>query len=283
MKCAFTVDVEDWFCSHNLQQSISYNDWNNLEGRVERNTHRLLKLLDWHHVKATFFVLGWVAEKYPSLVKDIASMGHEIGSHGYRHQLVTKMTRKTFSEDLILSIDSIRDSCGIMPVGYRAPAFSITEKTLWALQILKEAGFKYDSSIYPISMHPDYGFPGASLVPYEPVPGLTEIPMSCSEKWGMRIPCSGGAYLRFFPYTVFTKLVKEVLNAGRPYIFYIHPWELDKDSPRVPLPFLKSARHYANLHTTEQKLNRLLQEFEFTSINKIFENVSYDDQPVSAR
>lgn len=277
MENSFTVDVEDWFCSHNLQQNISFSDWGKLEGRVVKNTHRLLELLNKHKVQATFFVLGWVAEKYPALVKDIASMGHEISSHGFAHQLITKLDITSFRQDIQLSIQAIEASSGILPSGYRAPAFSITRKTLWALPVLKEMGIRYDSSVYPFAYHPDYGLPETPLEIHETIPGLLEIPMSCSTKYGFKIPCSGGAYLRFFPYAFFRKLVSHVISAGRPFIFYIHPWELDKDSPRVNLPFLKATRHYTNLHTTEEKLERLLQDFEFVSIKKML-----DDQRITA-
>jgi polysaccharide deacetylase family protein (PEP-CTERM system associated) len=269
MQNSFTVDVEDWFCSHNLQQAISFNQWHALESRVVQNTHSLLSLLSRYKVKATFFVLGWVAEKYPGLVRDIASMGHEIGTHGFAHQLVTHMQPDAFKKDIHDSIQAIRASGGFNPAGYRAPAFSITQKTLWALPVLKDAGIEYDSSVYPFAYHPDYGLPGASLDITEIIPGLQEVPMSCASSLGMRIPCSGGAYLRFFPYGVFKKLVKNVITGGRPFNFYIHPWELDKDIPRVKLSFTKRTRHYANLHTTGKKLEWLLQDFEFTSIQNI--------------
>jgi polysaccharide deacetylase family protein (PEP-CTERM system associated) len=281
MKNSFTVDVEDWFCSHNLQGQISFNQWHQLESRVVRNTDALLELLDRYNVKATFFVLGWVAEKFPALVRDIASMGHEIGSHGYAHQLVTQLNRDSFREDVQLSIDAIYAASGIMPVGYRAPAFSITPRTLWALPLLQQLGMKYDSSVYPFAYHPDYGLPNAPLERYEIIPGLQEIPMSCSMQWGVRIPCSGGAYLRFFPYGMFRKLVKKV-TAERPFIFYIHPWELDSQSPRIALPFLKSARHYANLGTTQKKLERLLQEFEFTSMQNMLQSRNAYDRSNNA-
>jgi polysaccharide deacetylase family protein (PEP-CTERM system associated) len=277
MKNLFTVDVEDWFCSHNLQQNIRFSEWDRLEGRVVKNTHRLLELLSRYNVQATFFVLGWVAEKYPSLVRDIASGGHEISSHGFAHQLLTNLDAVSFRKDLQRSIQAIEASTGLLPLGYRAPAFSVTRKTLWAWPVLKEMGIEYDSSVYPFAYHPDYGLPESPLEIHEAIPGLLEIPMSCSTKFGLKIPCSGGAYLRFFPYPFFKKLIGHVIAAGRPFIFYIHPWELDKDSPRVNLPFLKATRHYTNLHTTEKKLERLLQEFEFGSIKRML-----DDQRIAS-
>jgi polysaccharide deacetylase family protein (PEP-CTERM system associated) len=266
---SFTVDVEDWFCSHNLQNVISFSQWDSLQSRVVKNTHELLKLLDKHHVQATFFVLGWVAEKHPALVRDIASMGHEIGTHGYAHQLLTDLDAGLFRKDVSLSIDVIRACTGISPAGYRAPAFSVTKKTLWALPVLKELGIRYDSSVYPFSYHPDYGLPGASLDVFEPVPGLYEVPMSCSTWWGVRVPCSGGAYFRFLPYKLFSNFAKRVIAAQRRFNFYIHPWELDEDMPKVNLPFTKKLRHYGNLRSTTKKIERLLTEFEFTSIQNI--------------
>ena len=268
---AFTVDVEDWFCSHNLQHKINFDQWHLLESRVVPNTHRLLELLNRFNVKATFFMLGWVAEKFPALVRDIASLGHEIGSHGYSHRLLTQMDERSFQLDLRRSIDVIHECSGIYPAGFRAPAFSITDKTVWAWNTLKQSGIRYDTSVYPFSYHPDYGLPGAPLTIYSPIPELLEIPMSCSNKWGFRVPCSGGAYLRIFPYQLFRRMVKNVIHAGRPYIFYIHPWELDKDSPRISLSRSKAFRHYANLESTERKLCRLLGEFEFTSMQNVLD------------
>lgn len=269
MKNSFTVDVEDWFCSHNLQQVISFDQWEHLQTRVCKNTHSLLTLLDKYHVQATFFVLGWVAERFPDLVRDIASMGHEIGTHGYAHQPVTQLNEHLFKKDVKHSIDAIRACTGVNPLGYRAPAFSVTKQTLWALPILRELGIEYDSSIYPFSFHPDYGLPGASLHISEVIPGLYEVPMSCFTRRGVRIPCSGGAYFRFLPYKLFRNFAKNVISAGRPFNFYIHPWELDKDIPKVALPFTKRLRHYSNLGSTNKKLQQLLEEFEFGSIKEI--------------
>ncbi|UOE52174.1 DUF3473 domain-containing protein [Mucilaginibacter sp. SMC90] len=269
MKNAFTVDLEDWFCSHNLISEIKYEDWDNLEGRVTAPTLRLLELLKKYDCKATFFVLGWVADRYPELIQKIAIDGHEIASHGYSHKLLTGIAPSFFEEDLIKSVFAIERACGIKPAGYRAPAFTIVNSTKWAFGILKKLGFAYDSSVYPTNMHPDYGIGDAPLTIYSPQSGLTEIPLSCAVLFNKNIPCSGGAYLRFLPYFLYKQLVNNVIKSGRAYIFYIHPWEIDPEMPRVKLPALKAIRHYTNLASTFGKIERLLQDFEFTSLQNI--------------
>lgn len=269
MKNAFTVDLEDWFCSHNLVSEIKYEDWDNLESRVTAPTLRLLVLLKKYDCKATFFVLGWVADRYPELIQRIAVDGHEIASHGYSHKLLTGISPLFFEEDLLKSVLAIERACGIKPAGYRAPAFTIVNATKWAFGILKKLGFTYDSSVYPTNVHPDYGIGDAPLTIYSPQSGLTEIPLSCAVLFNKNIPCSGGAYLRFLPYFLFKQLVNSVIKSGRAYIFYIHPWEIDPEMPRVKLPVLKAIRHYTNLASTFGKIERLLQDFEFTSLQDI--------------
>jgi len=271
MKNAFTVDLEDWFCSHNLKGAIGYEEWNNLPGRVVKPTMDILQLLAKHNCKATFFVLGWIADHYPELIQIIVQEGHEIASHGYAHELLTGMTRNQFEDDLKKSVNAIHSAAGVLPVGYRAPAFTVTKSTLWALDVLKDNGFTYDSSIYPTGVHPDYGLANAPLSIYQANEALTEIPLSCATLFGQNIPCSGGAYLRFLPYPVYKMLVGRVVDAGRSFIFYIHPWEIDENMPRVKLPVLKGLRHYTNLSTTMGKMDRLLQDFEFSSIKDILD------------
>ncbi|MET1057946.1 MAG: XrtA system polysaccharide deacetylase [Pedobacter sp.] len=265
----FTIDLEDWFCSHNLKGSIRYEDWDNLPGRVVQPTIQILELLRKYQCKATFFVLGWIAERYPDLIRVISAEGHEIASHGYSHKLLTEMTRETFKEDAEKSIVAIYNACGVKPKGFRAPAFTVVESTLWALDVLQELGFTYDSSIYPTSVHPDYGIGDAPLSIFSPQKDLVEIPLSCAQVFGRNIPCSGGAYLRFFPYYFYKKLVDNVIDSGRSFIFYIHPWEIDADMPRVELPFTKHLRHYSNLLYTFGKMERLLQDYRFTSLENI--------------
>ncbi|WP_316841968.1 XrtA system polysaccharide deacetylase [Pedobacter gandavensis] len=265
----FTIDLEDWFCSHNLLGAIRYEDWDKLPGRVVEPTMRILELLSKAQCKATFFVLGWIADRYPELIKMIAAEGHEIASHGYSHRLVTNMNSASFKADLQKSVAAIHHACGIQPKGFRAPAFTVVKSTLWALDELVEQGFLYDSSIYPTGVHPDYGIGDAPLNIFNPLKELIEIPLSCASVFGRNIPCSGGAYLRFLPYPVYKKLVDKVISSGRSYIFYIHPWEIDAEMPRVKLSGLKHIRHYTNLSSTFSKMERLLRDFEFTSLENV--------------
>ncbi|HEX2608613.1 MAG TPA: XrtA system polysaccharide deacetylase [Flavisolibacter sp.] len=272
---AFTVDLEDWFCSHNLKSVAPYKTWDQQLSRVEKNTMKLLNLLHSHNTKATFFVLGWIASRFPKLVKAIHEEGHEIASHGYAHQQITLQTHEAFEEDIIESISILNSITGERPKGYRAPAFSITQQTLWALSVLKKYGISYDSSIYPFSFHPDYGNAGVPLG-FHNNNGLIEIPMSCATFGKIRIPCSGGAYLRFYPFSIFRSLVKRVIAKQRPFIFYIHPWEIDSDPPKVPLPYSKAARHYYNCSSALKKTEMLVQEFQFTSLQNILASEQFD-------
>ena len=269
MKNAFTVDLEDWFCSHNLKGTINNEDWDTLPGRVVKPTMDILQLLGKHKCKATFFVLGWIADRYPELIQIIAREGHEIASHGYAHELLTGMTRNQFEDDLRKSVNSIYSASGILPTGFRAPAFTVVKSTLWALDVLKNNGFTYDSSIYPTGVHPDYGMANAPLAIHQMNEAVVEVPLSCAVLYGQNIPCSGGAYLRFLPYPIYKILVRQVVDSGRNFIFYIHPWEIDVNMPRVKLPVLKGLRHYTNLSSTMGKMDLLLQDFEFSSIKEI--------------
>ncbi len=270
MKNAISIDLEDWFCPFNMIRFIRRDDWGKCELRVVANTERLLLMLDAHRVRATFFVLGWIAEQAPDLIREIASRGHEIATHGYNHLLLTGSTEAEFEEDLRKGLDALRH-CGINDkiLGYRAPSFTIVSGTMWALRTLEKFGLQYDSSIFPIGFHPDYGVPDASLTPYQITDHIIEFPMSCVEVLGKRFPCSGGAYFRFFPYA-YTKWCFNRINAeGRPAIFYVHPWEIDPGQPRIGLPLSKRIRHYYGLARTEGKLDRLLGDFEFTTLKEV--------------
>jgi polysaccharide deacetylase family protein (PEP-CTERM system associated) len=267
---AMTIDLEDWFCVANLRHVISRSEWHQCELRVVDNTRRLLDGFARHEVEATFFVLGWVAERVPDLIREIADCGHEIATHGYSHSLLTEMTPESFEEDLQRAIQVTEACVDCDIVGFRAPSFTITSKTLWALDILARNGICYDSSIFPIGFHPDYGMPDAPLWIHKlTMAPLTEVPLSCAEVWGRRIPCSGGAYFRIFPYFVSKCLLRRCNNQGRPAIFYIHPWEIDPGQPRVRLPLLKRFRHYYKLQDTLRRLERLLNDFQFTSVRKL--------------
>ena len=271
MKNAMSIDLEDWFCAHNMSQIIKREDWDRCQLRVHRSARRVLDLLDKHDTRATFFVLGWVARRVPDLVREIEDRGHEIATHGYSHLLLTEITPREFEEDLERALEVI-NSCGVSQevIGFRAPSFTIVEKTKeWAFTTLEKYCLRYDSSVFPIGLHPDYGISDAPLCPYKITERLYEFPLSCLEILGKRLPFSGGGYFRFFPYS-YTKFCLKKCNAlGRPAVFYLHPWELDYEQPRVNLPRTKKFRHYHNLHKTEKRLDALLGDFRFTTIREV--------------
>jgi polysaccharide deacetylase family protein (PEP-CTERM system associated) len=266
----FSIDLEDWFCVQNLSGAIPRDDWERCESRVERNTLLLLNLLSHHNVEATFFVLGWVAERHPDLIREVERRGHEIATHGYSHRLLTSLEPEEFRADLGRSLEVLA-KCSSGPVrGFRAPSFSVTRKTWWAVDILRAHRIHYDSSIFPIGFHPDYGIPDAPLHAHKLPEGIFELPLSCAEIYGHKIPCSGGGYFRLFPYPVTRALMRKCNQQGRPVIFYLHPWEVDPEQPRVDLPALKRFRHYNNLDRTAGRLEQLLTDFPFTSVRKLF-------------
>ena len=272
MKNAISIDLEDWFCVHNLSKAIGREHWDNCELRVRESTRCLIELFDRHNTKATFFVLGWVAEKIPELIKELEDRGHEIGVHGYNHLLLTEISPEEFDEDLRRGLEAI-SQCGVKsrPLGFRAPSFTMVKGTKeWALPILEKHQFKYDSSVFPIGFHPDYGMVDAPLGPYKITRNLHEFPMSCLEVFGKRFPFSGGGYFRLFPYA-YTKYCMRKVNAqGRPAVFYLHPWELDPGQPKVKnLSLSQRLRHYHNIEQTERRLERLLNDFKFTTIREV--------------
>lgn len=272
MKNAISVDLEDWFCVHNLQGVIRREDWDSCELRVSESTRRLITLFDKHQTKATFFVLGWVAERLPDLIKELEDRGHEIAIHGYNHLLLTEITPSEFDEDLARALEVIA-RCGIrsQPLGFRAPSFTMVKSTKeWALPLLEKYQFKYDSSVFPIGFHPDYGMVEAPLIPYKITPDLHEFPMSCLEIMGRRFPFSGGGYFRLFPYAYTKFCMRKANDQGRPAVFYLHPWELDPGQPRIKnLSFSKRFRHYRNIDQTEKRLDQLLQDFKFTTVREV--------------
>ncbi len=263
---AISIDLEDWFCANNLKIEINY--WDKLELRVVKNTRRLLQILNENNTKATFFVLGWIAEKVPELISEIDAAGHEIAVHGYSHSLITEITRSQFEADLEKALKYISLASKQQLVGFRAPSFTVTKKTLWALDILTKNNIKYDSSVFPIDFHPDYGMPGANLSIHK-INNIIEVPLSVVEVWGKRIPCSGGGYFRLFPYSLTKLLINKCNEQGRPVIFYIHPWEIDSEQPRRNLSLTKRFRHYHNLDKTASRLNKLLTDFKFEPIRKV--------------
>jgi polysaccharide deacetylase family protein (PEP-CTERM system associated) len=270
MKNALSIDLEDWFCVHNFAEVIPFSSWNAKDLRVERSTHRLLELLERHKVKATFFVLGWIAERVPDLVKKIVANGHEIASHGYGHLLAKTLTPATFEKDLASSLEAIARCVPNKVIGFRAPSFSLDRTTLWVFDVLTKYGIRYDSSIFPISFHPDYGVRDGVLSIYNVNDSLTEFPMSCFKFMGLTIPCCGGGYFRIFPYGLTRTGIRKCNAENRPTVFYLHPWEIDPDQPRITnIPRLKRFRHYFNIRKTEKRLERLLSDFEFGTMAEV--------------
>ena len=297
-----TIDVEDYFQVNAFSKCIRYEDWGTYECRVERNTHRLLDILDaadrTPSVKATFFVLGWVAERYPILVKEIKARGHEVASHGCNHQIISAMSPEQFREDVRRSKFILEDLTGDAVAGYRAPNYSMGRGQLRALEILAEEGYRYDSSIYPIH-HDTYGMPDAPRFPFTIVfngngnssrsardsswavdsspyalrlkpyaDSLIEFPLSTVRLFSVNIPVSGGGYFRLFPYQMVKKGLGRInREEERPFIFFLHPWEIDAEQPRIRGTGVRSTvRHYLNIKRTERKFRSLLEDFKFTSI-----------------
>lgn len=272
---AFTVDVEDYFQVAALKSAIDRHTWSSRELRVERNTDRMLELLGLHGTTATFFVLGWVAERAPALVRRIASAGHEVACHGYSHELIYQQTRDEFTEETRRSKLFLEDVIGRAVQGYRAASFSITRESIWALDVLIDLGFTYDSSIFPIR-HDRYGMPGAAAeagtVRAPSQRTIVEFPMSTARCLGFRLPVCGGGYFRIFPYW-FTRIALRSINAaGEPFAFYVHPWEIDPQQPRVSVGWFSRFRHYTNLSRCEARLQRLLGEFHFGSMRSVLES-----------
>ncbi|MCC2641120.1 MAG: putative Polysaccharide deacetylase [Nitrospira sp.] len=250
--------------------------WEQYESRVEANTDRLLGVLEQTGMRATFFVLGWLAERYPSLVRRIASAGHEIASHGYAHELITSQTPTAFRED-IRRAKGILESIVLEPVlGYRAPSFSITKDTMWATQILVEEGYVYDSSIFPV-FHDRYGVPSANPEVHQILTSsglLWEVPPSTVKYMGVRLPVAGGGYFRLYPYVILRALLRKLEGEGSPLVMYMHPWEFDPDQPRMEGSLVSRMRHYLNLDKTEIRLRALLQDFSFAPIREVFPPIS---------
>ena len=272
---AFTVDVEDYFQVAALSSAISRESWPTRESRVERNTERILYLLAEKGVRGTFFVLGWIAERSPGLVRRIAGAGHEIACHGFSHQLIYRQSQAEFREETRRAKGLLEDATGNAVAGYRAASFSITRESLWALDVLIDLGFEYDSSIFPIR-HDRYGIPGAAAEPGRVVApsqrSLVEFPMAAATFCGLQVPVSGGGYFRILPYWVTRAGLRQINDrAGRPFTFYLHPWEVDPDQPRIKVGWFSRFRHYTNLDRCEARLRRLLGEFPFASMREVLQ------------
>lgn len=272
---AFSVDVEDYFQVAALAPSVPRDSWSTREYRVERNTERILGLLAERGMRGTFFVLGWCAERSQGLVKRIAAAGHEIACHGFSHQLIYGQNETEFRAETTRAKRFLEDTIGAPVSGYRAASFSITRESLWALDVLIDLGFEYDSSVFPI-VHDRYGIPGAAREPGVIVApskrALVEFPMSAASFAGVRVPVSGGGYFRLLPYAVTRAGLRQINErAGQPFTFYLHPWELDPGQPRVKVGLLSRFRHYNNLHKCEGRLRRLLDDFSFSTMRHVLE------------
>lgn len=264
---ALTIDFEDWY--QGLE--IPYAEWDKFEDRIDFIGNKLLQILDEEDTKATFFILGFIAEKHPHIVKKIQDAGHEIGTHGFSHTLIYQQKPEVFREEMKRAVSFLENLVGHKVIGHRAPFFSITKDSLWALDILNEVGIEYDSSIFPI-LNYRYGIADAPRFPYQ-IEGdgykLQEFPVSTLKLPGVTLPVSGGAYFRIYPYQLTKQALKAINRSGKPMTFYLHPWELDPEHPRIPLPKRISLTHYFNLKATERRFRKLLRDFRFAPMKEV--------------
>jgi len=270
---ALTIDVEDYFQVSAFAPYIARSDWESRECRVERNVDRILSMLDEHSTRATFFTLGWIAERYPHLIQRIAAQGHEVASHGYGHQRASDLSEAAFREDVQSAKKILEDLCGVVVNGYRAPSFSIGPSNLWAFECLARAGYRYSSSIYPIR-HDHYGMPDAPRFAHRVHDELIELPITTLRLFNRNLPSSGGGYFRLLPYAMSRWMINRV-NAREleSAIFYCHPWEFDVDQPRIAGIDRKTRfRHYVNIDRMEQRLACLLRDFDWGRMDHIFLN-----------
>jgi polysaccharide deacetylase family protein (PEP-CTERM system associated) len=270
-KQALTVDVEDYFHVSAFENVIEKSNWQNLEMRVEKNTHRLLKLFEQKQAKCTFFTLGWVAERCPSLIQAIVTQGHELASHGYAHQRASMMTAEQFLNDVSKSKKILEDISGKPVLGYRAPSFSINENNTWVYPILNELGFKYSSSTYPIE-HDLYGVPNWPRFKHQRQENIIEIPIPTLQNNSGNTGIGGGGYFRLYPYWLSKRRIERFLQEEQqPYSFYFHPWEIDPNQPRVVGASFKSKfRHYLNLSRMENKIIKLLEDFQWDTMQNVY-------------
>lgn len=267
---ALTIDVEDYFQVSAFAPHIARSDWELRECRVERNLDRILAMLDRHSTKATFFTLGWIAERYPDAIREIVANGHELASHGYGHERASLQTPEQFFADIHLAKQILEDLGGGEVRGYRAPSFSIGAGNLWAFDCLERAGYRYSSSVYPIH-HDHYGMPDAPRHAHARG-GVLEVPPTTLQLFGRNWPASGGGYFRLFPYGVSRWMIRRVNERDRlPAVFYFHPWEIDAEQPRIPGIGAKTRfRHYVNIPRMEQRLDRLLADFSWGRMDELF-------------
>ena len=268
---ALTIDVEDYFQVSAFAPYIQRTDWDARECRVERNVGRILDMLAAQNTQATFFTLGWIAQRYPHLVRRIADEGHEVASHGYGHERVSDLTPESFAHDIRTAKQLLEDIAGVEVTGYRAPSFSIGQGNLWALDVLEQEGYRYSSSIYPIQ-HDHYGMPDAPRFAHRIRQGLMEVPPTTLRMFNRNLPSSGGGYFRLFPYALSRWMLRQVNQKDQQSaIFYFHPWEIDAEQPRVAgIDARTRFRHYVNIPRMEQRLQRLLQDFQWGRMDHIF-------------
>jgi polysaccharide deacetylase family protein (PEP-CTERM system associated) len=268
---ALTIDVEDYFQVSAMAPYIARTEWDTIECRVERNVDRILALLQRHDTHATFFTLGWIAQRYPLLVRRIVEQGHELASHGFGHQRASDLSPAAFASDVRSAKHVLEDISGVAVLGYRAPSFSIGAGNLWALDVLLDAGYRYSSSIYPVR-HDHYGSPDAPRFAHVVRPGLLEVPPTTLRLFDRNLPSSGGGFFRLLPYAASRWMLQQVNRRdGESTVFYFHPWEIDPDQPRVRGINLKTRiRHYLNLSLTEGRLDRLLSDFRWGRMDHIF-------------
>ncbi|MBV9483067.1 MAG: DUF3473 domain-containing protein [Acidobacteria bacterium] len=266
-KNVISVDVEDYFQAESFAEIVDRSRWNTYTSRVDANTRRLLELFDERGVQASFFIVGWVAERFPQLIRDIAAAGHELGCHSYWHRLIYKLTAEDFREDTHRAKSTIEQIAGTQVLGYRAPTYSIVSQSLWALAILVELGFSYDSSIFP-TKHDRYGMPRAPRSPFRVITSsgsLIEFPITTFRVRGHNMPVAGGGYLRILPEWYTKWGIRSVCREGLPIICYVHPWEIDPAQPRLPGRLTSRLRHYTNLSKTYGRLDKMLRSAPFTS------------------
>ena len=264
----FTIDVEEYFQVSAFERSVRRSSWDRFESRVAASVARLLDILSRYEARATFFVLGWVAERHPEVVRAIAREGHEIASHGWEHARVTQQTPRAFREAVRRSKELLEALTGVPVLGFRAPSFSIVPGYEWALDVLIEEGYRYDSSLFPVR-RPGYGYPGGRRDPHvleRPAGRLVEVPPATLSCLGVTLPAGGGAYFRLFPYGLVRAALRAAERRGVPATFYVHPWEVDPDQPRLPASWPTRLRHYIGLGRTAARLERLLGEFRFTAV-----------------
>ncbi|HNR51205.1 MAG TPA: DUF3473 domain-containing protein [Deltaproteobacteria bacterium] len=273
MKHALTIDVEEYFQIHAFSCVIPTGSWDSYPSAVAINTERILDLLDEQGVSATFFCLGWIAERNRELIRSIHKRGHEVACHGHMHQVISNQDPAAFREDVARAKDILEDCIGRSVIGYRAPTYSITSRTLWALDILEDLGFRYDSSIFPI-YHDNYGIPDAPRIPHRlRHSSMVEFPISTFRIGSVNLPVSGGGYFRLLPYFVTRSALRSIQRLGQPFVFYIHPWELNPETPRITeAPALSRFRTYIGINRSFSRFRRLLQDFDFTTVHEVLKD-----------